>query len=119
MQNGMKLYTNKEEISGQSLHDFSNGPVHYTASAENSKNAKNYWLQIIKPKQGESWLYMNSLADESSDTREENGVVYTTREAMLNSIHDYEHRIILANMGTRHYLNYQWKQKVLYLIRGL
>ena len=101
MQNGMKLYTNKEEISGQSLHDFSNGPVHYTASAENSKNAKNYWLQIIKPKQGESWLYMNSLADESSDTREENGVVYTTREAMLNSIHDYEHRIILANMGTK------------------
>ena len=101
MQNGMKLYTNKEEISGQSLHDFSNGPVHYTASAENSKNAKNYWLQIIKPKQGESWLYMNSLVDESSDTREENGVVYTTREAMLNSIHDYEHRIILANMGTK------------------
>ena len=101
MQNGMKLYTNKEEISGQSLHDFSNGPVHYTASAENSKNAKNYWLQIIKPKQGESWLYMNSLADESPDTREENGVVYTTREAMLNSIHDYEHRIILANMGTK------------------
>lgn len=101
MQNGMKLYTNKEEISGQSLHDFSNGPVHYTASAENSKNAKNYWLQIIKPKQNESWLYMNSLADESSDTREENGVVYTTREAMLNSIHDYEHRIILANMGTK------------------
>lgn len=101
MQNGIKLYTNKEEISGQSLHDFSNGPVHYTASAENSKNAKNYWLQIIKPKQGESWLYMNSLADESSDTREENGVVYTTREAMLNSIHDYEHRIILANMGTK------------------
>lgn len=101
MQNGMRLYTNKEEISGQSLHDFSNGPVHYTASAENSKNAKNYWLQIIKPKQNESWLYMNSLADESSDTREENGVVYTTREAMLNSIHDYEHRIILANMGTK------------------
>ena len=101
MQNGIKLYTNKEEISGQSLHDFSNGPVHYTASAENSKNAKNYWLQIIKPKQNESWLYMNSLADESSDTREENGVVYTTREAMLNSIHDYEHRIILANMGTK------------------
>ena len=43
---------------------------------------------------------MNSLADENSDTREENGVVYTTREVMLNGIHDYEHRIILANMGT-------------------
>lgn len=101
MQNGMKLYTNKEEISGQSLHDFSNGPVHYTASAENSKNAKNYWLQIIKPKQGESWLYMNSLADEDSDTKEENGVIYTTREIMLNGVHNYEHRIILANMGTK------------------
>lgn len=97
---GLKLYTSKEEVSGESLHDFSKGAVHYTASAENSKSAKNYWLQIIKPKQGESWLYMNSLADENSDTREENGVVYTTREVMLNGIHDYEHRIILANMGT-------------------
>ena len=98
---GLKLYTDKEEISGVSLHDFSNGPVHYTATAENSESSKNYWLQIIKPKQNESWLYMNSLADENSNTRKENGVVYTTREVMLNGIHDYEHRIILANMGTK------------------
>ena len=97
---GIKLYTDKEEISGVSLHDFSKGPVHYTASAENSKNSKNYWLNIIKVKQGESWLYMNSLTDENAGTKEENGVVYTTREVMLNGIHDYEHRILLANMGT-------------------
>lgn len=97
---GIKLYTDKEEISGVSLHDFSKGPVHYTASAENSKNSKNYWLNIIKVKQGESWLYMNSLMDENAGTKEENGVVYTTREVMLNGIHDYEHRILLANMGT-------------------
>ena len=45
---GLKLYTSKEEVSGESLHDFSKGAVHYTASAENSKSAKNYWLQIIK-----------------------------------------------------------------------
>ena len=83
-----------------SLHDFSKGPVHYTASAENSKNSKNYWLNIIKAKQGESWLYMNSLTDENAGTKEENGVVYTTREVMLNSIHNYKHRILLANMGT-------------------
>ena len=83
-----------------SLHDFSKGPVHYTASAENSKNSKNYWLNIIKVKQGESWLYMNSLTDENAGTKEENGVVYMTREVMLNGIHDYEHRILLANMGT-------------------
>lgn len=100
MQDGMKLYTNTEEISGKSLHDFSNGPVHYTASAENSKNAKNYWLQIIKPKLGEDWLYINSLADENAETRNENGVVYTTREVILDGFHDYEHRIILVNMGT-------------------
>lgn len=97
---GIKLYTDKEEISGVSLHDFFKGPVHYTASAENSKNSKNYWLNIIKAKQGESWLYMNSLTDENAGTKEENGVVYTTREVMLNGIHDYEHRILLANMGT-------------------
>lgn len=97
---GIKLYTDKEEISGVSLHDFFKGPVHYTASAENSKNSKNYWLNIIKVKQGESWLYMNSLTDENAGTKEENGVVYTTREVMLNGIHDYEHSILLANMGT-------------------
>ena len=34
---GLKLYTSKEEVSGESLHDFSKGAVHYTASAENSK----------------------------------------------------------------------------------
>ena len=43
---------------------------------------------------------MNSLTDENAGTKEENGVVYTTREVMLNGIHDYEHRILLANMGT-------------------
>ena len=97
---GIRLYTDKEEISGESLHDFSRGPVHYTASAENSRNAKNYWLQIVKIKQGESWLYMNSLADENAGTREENGIIYTNREVMLNGIHGYEHSILLANMGT-------------------
>lgn len=97
---GIRLYTDKEEVSGVSQHDFSNGPVHYTASAENFENSKNYWLQVIKPKQGESWLYMNSLADKNAETREENGVTYTTREVMLNGIHDYEHRILLVNMGT-------------------
>ncbi len=61
---------------------------------------KNYWLNIIKAKQGESWLYMNSLTDENAGTKEKNGVVYTTREVMLNSIHNYKHRILLANMGT-------------------
>ena len=97
---GIRLYTDKEEVSGVSQHDFSNGPVHYTASAENFESAKNYWLQVIKPKQGESWLYMNSLADENAQTKETDGIVYTTREVMLNGIHDYEHRILLVNMGT-------------------
>lgn len=44
---------------------------------------------------------MNSLTDENAGTKEENGVVYTTREVMLNGIHDYEHRILLANHGNR------------------
>lgn len=99
---GVKLYaagSSAPEVSGESLHDFSNGPIQYTASAEDGKSSKNYWVQIVKPVPGADQLYMNSLADTSSDTRSENGVIYTTREMMLDGYHEYVHDIWLANIS--------------------
>ena len=100
---GIHLYapgSSSPEISGKSVHDFSNGPVQYTAAAENGSNSKNYWLQIVKVTNGEGWLYMNSLADDDSETKTENGIIYSTREMLLDAYHDNVHDILLANMGT-------------------
>lgn len=100
---GIKLYapgSDKAEVSGVSTHDFTKGPVHYTASAEDKKNSRNYWLQIVGATSGEGQLYINSLADSSSETTTSGGVIYSTREVMLDSYHDNKHDILLANMGT-------------------
>lgn len=100
---GVNLYTagsSTKEISGQSYHDFSNGPVQYTAAAEDGKNSGNYWLQIVKAKTGAGQLYVNSFADPDAHTRTENNVVYSTREVMLDGYHNDVHDIWMANMGT-------------------
>lgn len=88
------------EISGESLHDFSNGPVQYSASAENKTNSSNYWLQIIPAEGGEGKIYINSLADEEAKTRTEEGVIYSTREVFIDGLHDDVHDILLVNVGT-------------------
>ncbi len=103
-QTGIHLYaagSSSPEISGKSFHDFSKGPVQYTASAENGKNAKNYWLHVIKAKEGVGKLHINSLSDENAKTREdENGVIYSTREMFLDGRYDYRHDILVTNVGT-------------------
>lgn len=100
-QNGIRLYTegsNEPEVSGESYHDFSGGAVQYSAAAENGTNLKNYWLQVVKANSGYR-LYINSLADAGANTRIENGIIYSTREVMLDYYHDYQHDIFIANMG--------------------
>ena len=100
---GVHLYTEGSrlpEVSGESVHDFSKGPVQYTASAENGSDAKNYWLQIVKPSQGEGKLYINSLADEKAETEIRDGILYSTREMLLDGRYDYKHDLLLINMGT-------------------
>ena len=94
------------EESGKSCHDFSNGPVQYTATTQTMINgqdyskAKNYWLQIIKADEGAGKLYVNSLKDEDSKTREENGVIYSKREVMIDGYNGDVHDILVVNMGT-------------------
>ncbi len=99
---GMKLYaqgSSSPEISGVSIHDFSNGPVQYSASAENMSDAKNYWLQVVQKGNAERELYINSLAAEEAETKEENGIIYTVREMLLDDLHGNVHDILLANTG--------------------
>lgn len=100
---GVNLYatgSSSPEISGESVHDFSNGSVQYTASAEDGTHLKNYWLQIVKAEENIGKLYINSLADSESNTRVEDGVIYSTREVMMDEYHSNIHDIFLANMGT-------------------
>ncbi|MCM1466783.1 MAG: Ig domain-containing protein [Alistipes sp.] len=103
---GVNLYavgSSSPEVSGENYHDFSNGPIQYTAAAENGSDSENYWLYIVKPSSvtGVKQLYISSLADSSAVTTEKDGVIYTTREIMLDSLHSNDlHNILLTNIGT-------------------
>ena len=89
-----------QESSGRSLRDFSDGPVQYTIVSESGKT-KNYWIQVIKKTSGPGKLYINSLADKVAETYEKDGVIYSTREMFLSDWYDYEHNILLVNLGTQ------------------
>lgn len=98
----LKLYavgSAEPEVSGESYHDFSKGAVQYTASSEDKTHSKNYWVQVVTKGQGQ--IFMNSLADPNVETTTQGGAVYTTREVMLDVLHDDKHDIMLANMGTQ------------------
>ena len=88
------------EISGQSFHDFSKGPVQYTIVSERGRT-KNYWVQAVKKTHGPGKLYINSLGEKSSKTYEKDGVIYSTREMILSDWFDYEQNILLVNVGTQ------------------
>ncbi len=87
------------EVSGESFHDFSGGPIQYGVASEDQKNARQYWLKVMKVSDGAGQLYINSLEDPESNTRVENGIIYSTRQMLLDSYHDYEHHILVVNRG--------------------
>lgn len=89
--------TSKEE-SGKTLHSFAKNDLQYTVYAENGE-AANYWLQVKKADTSYGQLYINSLIDQNANTHVENGVVYSTREVMLDKYYDYVHNICLVNVG--------------------
>lgn len=88
------------EVSGESLHDFSKGIVPFASASEDGGNSQNYYIQIVKAVPDQAKLFINSLKDEASGTSVQDGVVYSTREAMLDSYHDNRHDILIANVGT-------------------
>lgn len=87
--------------SGESIHNFENGPIQYTVSAENGLDSKNYWVSVVKAQDGQGKIYITSLADEDSNTKTEKNVIYSTRQVMLDRLHDDKHDILVANMGTQ------------------
>lgn len=78
-----------KQESGESQHDFSNGPVAYTAKAENSKVSRNYWVQFVQKHTGGAQLYVNGPVDDPSNPR----------EVFLDKIYDEKHDIFIANVG--------------------
>lgn len=110
---GVRLYAgsspdaNAVQTSGESIQDFSQGPVQYTTASENGENQKNCWLTVIKTDnvaamEGLTYkLYTNSLADEESETYiDDNGVIRSRREVILYEGSEDGHDIFLVNMGT-------------------
>lgn len=98
----IKLYaagSSSPEVSGKSYHNLSSGLLQYTASAEDGKASKNYWLRVIQATNDEYPLFVNSLTDESAKTEYKDGVIYSTREMMIDSYHSNRHDIFLANIG--------------------
>ncbi len=101
---GVNLYaagSSTQEKSGESYHDFSKGPVHYTTSSESGQNQKNVWLSVKQEEASATAynLYTNSLDDSESGTRVEGGVIYSRREVILQDADD-GHDIFLINMGS-------------------
>lgn len=99
---GAKLYaagSSTEEVSGESFHDFRN-VVQYTVSAEDGENARNYWVHVVRASDGAGQLYINSLTDPDAETQVRDGVIYSTREVMLDGYHYNIHDILFSNMGT-------------------
>lgn len=88
------------EESGVSLHDFSQGIVPFASVSEDGGHSQNYFIQIVKAVPNQPKLFINSLKDEASKTSEKDGVVYSTREAMLDNYHSNKHDILVANIGT-------------------
>lgn len=98
---GINLYTDGNlEKSGESYHDFSQGAIHYTAGSESKKEQQNYWLQVVKKIDGNGGLYINSLNDPEAHTQVKDGVIYSTREMVMDGRYDYQHDILLINTGT-------------------
>lgn len=104
-ESGVTLYAaggSAPEVSGKTVHDFSNGAVHYTTSSESKQEQRNVWLSVVKKGTVDGMqynLYTNSLSDAEAETHIENGVIYSKREVILAG-RDDGHDIFLINMGT-------------------
>jgi LysM repeat protein len=100
-----KLYaegSTSPEVSGESYHDFSDGPIQFTVSSEDGQNSKNYWVEIVKEESGSGKLFVTSLSDKASEiTTGQDGSVHSKREIMLDSYHSYRHDILVANVGDK------------------
>ena len=77
-----RVYVGTEQKSGESVQDFSKGPVQYTAIVD-GKQQKNYQIAFVKKAAGAK-LYVNGPSE---------------REVMLDEDNEYQHDILIANIG--------------------
>ena len=77
-----RVYVGTEQKSGESVQDFSKGPVQYTAIVD-GKHQKNYQVAFVKKVSGAK-LYVNGPSE---------------REVMLNEDNEYQHDILVSNIG--------------------
>lgn len=91
------------QISGETTINFVSGQgVRYTATAENKKELKNYWVTFAT-QQEKPTLYVNGTNDvanyqeDPSNPGEENKI--PARVIYLTESYDYHHDIFFANLG--------------------
>lgn len=68
--------------------------VHYSASAENGKNLKNYWVTFVTQQQGPKLFVNAANADELKSSSGN-----PKREVFLNNSYGFKHDIFFANIG--------------------
>lgn len=87
---GVKMFTDAGvQTSGYSPLTFKSGKaVQYSASAENGRNLKNYWVTFVTQQKGPK-LFVNAANTGKS----------AKREVFLNNTYDFHHDIFFANIG--------------------
>lgn len=68
--------------------------------SKDGKYVKNYIVSVIKNETGSDKLYINSFADKAN-TSVKDGVIYSTRNIVLDEADSYEHSIGVANYGDK------------------
>lgn len=91
------------QVSGETQVNFLSGQgIRYTATAENKKELKNYWVTFVT-QQEKPTLYVNGTNDvanyqeDPSNPGEENKI--PARVIYLTETYDYHHDIFFANLG--------------------
>lgn len=77
--------------SGENIHNFSNGPVLYSAVSDGT-HLRNYYVTFVKKKTGSSELFVNGINDAAED---ENPI----RRIYFNNAYGYYHDIFIGNIG--------------------
>jgi hypothetical protein len=93
--NNADIHVGAKQTSGVSVQDFSEGPVQYTAKAEDGRSLKNYWVTFVK-KETNAKLFVNGPYGAASEAKNKDT---NTREIFLTPEYDNHHDIFIANIG--------------------
>ena len=83
--NTVKAYVGVEQTSGETTQDFSEGPVQYTAKAEDNATVRNYTVMFIEKDESGASLFVNGPNE---------------RFIAFDDYYGFKHDIIIANLGT-------------------